>query len=223
MAERTAAAAAMAVAAAPRPLLRRMLSFREPLLVIPYLLGFLVAAASAFFGSYASFLQSFARSLAAPAKRGYAPAADADLLAAPCRGGEDRAVGDEGEEDGEEAVLSREEVAAIMEAIGVAAAGGHRAEGLAARMGADEVSRVFDAEEPSFDEVRRAFAVFDGNRDGFICAADLQGALARLGLREDAAACRAMIAAATAGAGGDCRDGRMNLFQFFRFLETGLC
>ncbi|KAL6657019.1 hypothetical protein ACP70R_004799 [Stipagrostis hirtigluma subsp. patula] len=212
MAER----ATMAAPAA-RPLLRRVLSFREPLLLIPYLLSFLGAAASAFFGSYSSFLQSFARSLvpspAAAAKWGHAShAAGVDSLAAPCR---DAGAVDEDEED---AVLSREEVAAIMATIGVAA-GGQSGEGLAARMGRDEVSRLFDAEEPSFDEVRRAFAVFDGNRDGFICAADLQGALARLGLREDAAACRAMIAAANGGA-DDCR---MNLFQFVRFLENGLC
>jgi calmodulin len=78
------------------------------------------------------------------------------------------------------------------------------------------VARLFDAEEPSFAEVRATFAVFDADRDGFIGAADLQGALARLGVREDGAACRAMIAAA----GG---DGRMSLFQFVTFLEAGLC
>jgi hypothetical protein len=196
-----------------RPLLRRMLSFREPLLLIPYLLTFLGAAASAFVRSHSSLLHALARSLV-PSKCAYSASPASGDLPAP------RRDGDEAEEEeaaaAEDAALSKEEVEAIMGAIGLAASG--RGEGLAAAMGRDEVSRLFDAEEPSFAEVRSAFAVFDGDRDGFIGAADLQGALARLGVREDAAACRAMIAAAGGG-----RDGRMSLFQFVGFLENGLC
>ncbi|CAL5071614.1 unnamed protein product [Urochloa decumbens] len=195
-----------------RPLLRRMLSFREPLLLIPYLLTFLAA----FIRSHSSLLHALARSLvpaSAAAKSGGAytasPVSGDDDLPAPLRADSDGA-----EEDA--AVVSKEEVEAIMGAIGLKAAG--RGEGLAAAMGRNEVSTLFDAEEPSFAEVRSAFAVFDADRDGFIGAADLQGALARLGVREDAAACRAMIAAAGCG-----RDGRMSLFQFVGFLENGLC
>jgi Ca2+-binding EF-hand superfamily protein len=205
----------MAEPTAPRPLLVRVLSFREPLLVIPHLVSFLVAAASIFFHSYASFLHSFARSLTATPS----PAACAKCTYAsstPCCGN-DVVVGADEEEDEE---LRKEEVEAIMARIGLAASGG--GEGLRASMGRAEVSRVFDAEEPSFGEVRRAFAVFDGDSDGLIGASDLQGALARLGFREDAAACEAMIAAATGC--GSSRDGAgMNLFQFVRFLEDGLC
>ncbi|KAG2638547.1 probable calcium-binding protein CML46 [Panicum virgatum] len=192
-----------------RPLLRRVLSFREPLLLIPYLLTFLGAAASAFVRSHSSLLHALARSLV-PSKCAYsASPASGDLPVAAAEAAEE-------EEAAEDAALSKEEVEAIMGAIGLAAAG--RGEGLAPAMGQDEVARLFDAEEPSFAEVRRAFAVFDADRDGFISAADLQGALARLGVREDAAACRAMIAAAGGG-----RDGRMTLFQFVSFLENGLC
>jgi len=192
-----------------RPLLRRVLSFREPLLLIPYLLTFLGAAASAFVRSHSSLLHALARSLV-PSKGAYsASPASGDLPVA-------AAEAEEEEEAAEDAALSKEEVEAIMGAIGLAAAG--RGEGLAPAMGRDEVARLFDAEEPSFAEVRSAFAVFDADRDGFIGAADLQGALARLGVREDAAACRAMIAAAGGG-----RDGRMTLFQFVSFLENGLC
>ncbi|XP_037481343.1 probable calcium-binding protein CML46 [Triticum dicoccoides] len=206
----------MADATAPRPFLRRVLSFREPLQLqlIPYLVGFLGTVASAFFHSYASFLQSFARSIVVPSPAAYAKCAYATSSAAhvaPCC--ED--VHAEEEEEDEE--LRKEEVEAIMARIGlgVTAAG----DGLSATLGHAEVSRLFDAEEPSFAEVRRAFAVFDGDADGFIGAADLQGALARLGFPEvDAAACRAMISS-TCGS----RDGRMNLFQFVRFLEDGLC
>ncbi|XP_062187832.1 probable calcium-binding protein CML46 [Phragmites australis] len=216
MAERT-------MTAAPRPLLRRVLSFREPLLLIPHLLTFLGAAASAFFGSYSTFLQSFARSLfpSAVAKCAHTSPIGGDLCA-PCHGGSESVEEEEeeAEEEEEEAVLCREEVEAIMGRIGLGVVGAHGGDaGLAAaRMGHDEVSRLFDAEEPSFAEVQSAFAVFDGDCDGFIGAADLQGALARLGVREDAAACRTMITAAGGG-----RDGSMNLFQFVRFLENGLC
>ncbi|KAJ1292018.1 hypothetical protein BS78_02G360900 [Paspalum vaginatum] len=208
--------------AAARPLLRRMLSFREPLLLIPYLLGFLGAAASALFRTHSSLLQSLARELVpaaatkhcAPSFVGPCPGSGAAAEAAEEEEGAE--VEAEEEDDDAAALLSKAEVEAIMGAIGVAASG--RGEGLAPAMGRRDVCRLFDAEEPSFAEVRGAFAVFDGDRDGFIGAEDLRGALARLGVREDAAACRAMILAAGGG-----RDARMNLFQFVRFLETGLC
>ncbi|KAM0924393.1 hypothetical protein ACQ4PT_004892 [Festuca glaucescens] len=200
----------MAEPTAPRPLLRRVLSFREPLLVIPFLVSFLAAAASAFFHSYASFLQSFARSLAVVPSAGCAKCTYASSSAPCC----DNSIVGADEEEEEEEELRKEEVEAIMARIGLGVSGG--GEGLRASMGRAEVSRLFDAEEPSFAEVRRAFAVFDSDADGLIGAADLQGALARLGFREDAAACEAMIAAASRGSG-------MNLFQFVTFLEDGLC
>ncbi|CAN6219622.1 unnamed protein product [Urochloa humidicola] len=189
-----------------RPLLRRMLSFREPLLLIPYLLTFLAA----FVRSHSSLLHALVRSLLPAAKCGAytaSPISSGDLPA-PRRDGDDEAD--------EDAAVSKEDVEAIMGAIGLATAG--RGEGLAAAMGRAEVSALFDAEEPSFAEVRSAFAVFDADGDGFIGAADLQGALERLGVREDAASCRAMIDAAGGG-----RDGKMSLFQFVGFLENGLC
>uniref|UniRef100_M8AZE8 Putative calcium-binding protein CML45 n=1 Tax=Aegilops tauschii TaxID=37682 RepID=M8AZE8_AEGTA len=203
----------MADATAPRPLLRRALSFREPLLLIPHLVGFLGTVASAFFHSYASFLQSFARSILVPSPAAYAKCAYATSSAAhvaPCC--ED--VRAEEEEDNE---LRKEEVEAIMARMGLGVAGS--GEGLRASMGHNEGSRLFGAQGPRLAELRRAFAVFDGDADGVIGAADLQGALARLGFPEvDAAACEAMISASCGS-----RDGRMNLFQFVRFLEDGLC
>ncbi|XP_066395349.1 probable calcium-binding protein CML46 [Miscanthus floridulus] len=200
MAERTNAMAA------PRPLLRRMLSFREPLLVIPYLLSFLGAAASALARSHSSLLHSLARALFPPNAKHAAHAPSSAAAPRP----------DDSDGEDEDAALSKAEVEAIMATIGLAAVG--RGEGLAAAMGLDDVRGLFDAEEPSFAEVRAVFAVFDADRDGFIGAEDLQGPLARLGIRQDAAACRAMVVAAGGG-----RDARMNLFQFVRFLENGLC
>lgn len=199
--------------AAPRPLLRRMLSFREPLLLIPYLLTFLGAAASALARSHSSLLNSLARALFPPANAKHAAHAPSSAAATAAAAAAPRTDDDS---DGEDDALSKAEVESIMATIGLAAAG--RGEGLAAAMGRDEVSALFDAEEPSFAEVRAVFAVFDADRDGFIGAEDLQGALARLGVRQDAAACREMVVAAGGG-----RDARMNLFQFVRFLENGLC
>ncbi|PWZ37897.1 putative calcium-binding protein CML45 [Zea mays] len=191
--------------AAPRPLLRRMLSFREPLLLLPCLLSVLGAAASALTRSHASLLHSLARSLVRPA-----PAAVNDNMK--------HAAAATRPDDGEDAAaaLSKAEVEAVMAAIGLAASG--RGEGLAAAVGRGDVAGLFDADEPSFAEVRGAFAVFDADRDGFIGAEDLRAALARLGVRQDAAACRAMVVAAGGG-----RDARMSLFQFVAFLENGLC
>ncbi|GJN10924.1 hypothetical protein PR202_ga29072 [Eleusine coracana subsp. coracana] len=204
---------AESVKMAPRPLLRRVLSFREPLLLIPSLLGFLATAASAFFGSYSSFLHSFSRSLLFPPAAAKCACAFASAGSPPCNNNNGSAEKETEEE--EDVPLSREEVEAIMARIGVAA---EKGVALVAGLGRDEAARLFDADEPSFAEVRRAFAVFDADRDGFIGAADLRGALARLGVREDDDACRVMITAAGGG-----RDGRMSLFQFVTFLETGLC
>lgn len=200
--------------AAPRPLLRRMLSFREPLLVIPYLLTFLGAAASALARSHSSLLHSLARALFPPANAKHAAAPHAPSSAATAAAA--ATCPDDSDGEDEDAALSKAEVEAIMATIGLAAAG--RGEGLAPAIDLDDVRGLFDADEPSFAEVRAVFAVFDADRDGFIGAEDLQGALARLGVRQDAAACRAMVVAAGGG-----RDARMNLFQFVRFLENGLC
>jgi calmodulin len=200
--------------AAPRPLLRRMLSFREPLLLLPCLLSVLGAAASALARSHASLLHSLARSLVRPA-----PAAVNDNMKhAAAHAPSSAAAAATRPDDGEDAVaaLSKAEVEAVMAAIGLAASG--RGEGLAAAVGRGDVAGLFDADEPSFAEVRGAFAVFDADRDGFIGAEDLRAALARRGGGQDAAAGRAMVVAAGGG-----RDARMSLFQFVAFLENGLC
>uniref|UniRef100_A0A0D9X1U5 EF-hand domain-containing protein n=1 Tax=Leersia perrieri TaxID=77586 RepID=A0A0D9X1U5_9ORYZ len=193
-----------------RPLLRRVLSFREPLMLIPCILTFLATAASEFFHIYSSFLHSFARSLIP-----IPPPATAKLAAfTPYSAA---AVDEDDEEVSPH--LSREEVEEIMERMGLGLSG--NGEGIKARIGHDEVSRMFDADEPSFAEVRRAFAVFDADGDGLIGAADLRAALARLGFlvdAVDAAACRDMIAASCGSV-----DGTMNLCQFIKFLEKGLC
>ncbi|KAJ9174269.1 hypothetical protein P3X46_017311 [Hevea brasiliensis] len=51
-------------------------------------------------------------------------------------------------------------------------------------LGADDLSRLFEEEEPSLEELKEAFDVFDENKDGFIDAKDLQRVLCRLGFKE---------------------------------------
>ncbi|CAK9186078.1 unnamed protein product [Ilex paraguariensis] len=57
-------------------------------------------------------------------------------------------------------------------------------EKLQERLGSDDVTNLFDEKEPSLEEVKGAFYVFDENRDGFIDAMDLQRVLCALGLKE---------------------------------------
>lgn len=59
----------------------------------------------------------------------------------------------------------------------------------------DEVSRIFEEREPSIEELRAAFDVFDQNKDGFIDASELKRVIEILGLGKgfDLGACKRMI------------------------------
>ncbi|WOK96829.1 hypothetical protein Cni_G05537 [Canna indica] len=111
--------------------------------------------------------------------------------------------------------LTREEVEAVIEAMGIHAGGEPIKKGVAGA----EVARLFDEKEPSLEEVEAAFQVFDEGRDGFIDAAELQRVLPKLGFREAAApdACRQMIAAYDENG-----DGRIDFDEFVKFMENSL-
>lgn len=85
----------------------------------------------------------------------------------------------------DETLLCKEEVKMVMGRLGIKC---YEAEGddviNGDMVGAEEVSRVFCEVEPSLEELKEAFDVFDENRDGFICAADVQRVLCSLGLKE---------------------------------------
>ncbi|OAY62776.1 putative calcium-binding protein [Ananas comosus] len=87
-------------------------------------------------------------------------------------------------------------------------------------MGVGEMCSLFEEEEPSLEEAKEAFCVFDENRDGFIDEWELQRALQKLGFREgrDLNACRKMIAAYDRN-----RDGKIDFNEFLKFLEISLC
>ncbi|URE30406.1 Calcium-binding EF hand family protein [Musa troglodytarum] len=82
--------------------------------------------------------------------------------------------------------------------------------------GFDHLPDLFADEEPSLEELKQAFSVFDENGDGFIDEVELQTVLAKLGIAEasDLDACRRMIAAHDRN-----RDGRIDLIDFVKFME----
>lgn len=87
--------------------------------------------------------------------------------------------------------------------------------------GPGEISRLFEEEEPSLQEVREAFRVFDVNEDGFIDAAELQRVLRGLGLVEEGKEvedCRRMIRAFDENG-----DGRIDFNEFVKLMENCFC
>ncbi|XP_042436927.1 centrin-1-like [Zingiber officinale] len=80
---------------------------------------------------------------------------------------------------------------------------------------------LFAEEEPSLEELRQAFFVFDKNDDGFIDAGELRRVLSELGVRDqrlDLDACERMIRVHDRN-----RDGVMDFGEFLRFMEIGFC
>ncbi|KAJ9147609.1 hypothetical protein P3X46_029747 [Hevea brasiliensis] len=111
--------------------------------------------------------------------------------------------------------LCREEVEMVMGKLGLFCSA--ESEELKESMGSDELSQLFDEREPSLEEVKKAFDVFDEKRDGFIDAEELQRVLQTLGLKEGFTLenCRKMIRACD-----ENRDGRIDFNEFVKFMEN---
>ncbi|KAK1267662.1 putative calcium-binding protein CML45 [Acorus gramineus] len=88
-------------------------------------------------------------------------------------------------------------------------------------LGSKDLSTMFEEKEPSLEEVREAFRVFDDDKDGFIGAGDLQRVLTRLGFVEGVKveACEEMIEAVGGGGG----DGRIDFNGFVKCMENSFC
>ncbi|MED6183367.1 hypothetical protein PIB30_037284 [Stylosanthes scabra] len=80
-----------------------------------------------------------------------------------------------------------------------------------------EFSSIFEEQEPSLDEVKQAFDVFDENKDGFIDAMELQRVLCILGLNEarDINNCQKMIRKFDENS-----DGRIDFNEFVKIMEN---
>ncbi|KAL4653794.1 hypothetical protein ACB092_01G331900 [Castanea dentata] len=113
--------------------------------------------------------------------------------------------------------LSREDVETIMERLGICCS--PEGEDLQQRFGSKELSGLFDEKEPSLEEVKEAFDVFDENRDGFIDARELQRVLLNLGLKEgeELHNCEKMIRAFNENG-----DGKIDFNGFVKFMEKCL-
>ncbi|XP_058096425.1 probable calcium-binding protein CML46 [Magnolia sinica] len=84
----------------------------------------------------------------------------------------------------------------------------------------DELSVLFEEKEPSLEEVKEAFSVFDENGDEFIDAKELQRVLCNLGFREGSNidACEKMIRAFDENG-----DGQIDFNEFVKFMENSFC
>ena len=112
--------------------------------------------------------------------------------------------------------LSRVDVETIMKRLGICCSPeGEFQVGFSSK----ELSELFDEKEPSLEEVKEAFDVFDENRDGFIDARELQRVLRNLGLKEgeELHNCEKMIRAFN-----ENRDGRIDFKGFVKFMENCL-
>ncbi|CAH1442978.1 unnamed protein product [Lactuca virosa] len=79
----------------------------------------------------------------------------------------------------------------------------------------EEILDLFAEEEPSLDEVKEAFGVFDRNKDGYIDVKELQYALSEMGyLRISESDCRRMID------GYDVdKDSKISFREFLKLME----
>jgi calmodulin len=88
------------------------------------------------------------------------------------------------------------------------------------KYGSKELCEVFEENEPSLNEVKQAFDVFDENKDGFIDALELQRVLVILGLKEGSKFenCKKMIKHFD-----ENQDGRIDFFEFVNIMRNHFC
>ncbi|KAK2655380.1 hypothetical protein Ddye_008432 [Dipteronia dyeriana] len=112
-------------------------------------------------------------------------------------------------------IISREEVEMVMGKLSLFCS--PEGEKLPQRFDSNELSQLFDHEEPSLEEVKEAFDVFDSNKDGFIDAVELQRVLLTLGLGQgfQLGNCTKMIKRFDENG-----DGRIDFNEFVKFMET---
>ncbi|GAV61710.1 EF_hand_5 domain-containing protein [Cephalotus follicularis] len=118
----------------------------------------------------------------------------------------------------DDANLYRHEVEMLMGKLGLFCS--PESEELPQFLGSNELSGLFEEKEPSLEEVKEAFDVFDENRDGFIDARELQRVLCILGCKEGSVLenCNRMIK--TFDQNG---DGRIGFNEFVKLMENSFC
>ncbi|XP_004491817.1 probable calcium-binding protein CML46 [Cicer arietinum] len=114
--------------------------------------------------------------------------------------------------------IERDEVKIVMEKMGIFCRS--ESEELDEKYGSKELSELFEEQEPSLEEVKQAFDVFDENKDGFIDAEELQRVMCILGLKEglEVQNCQKMIKNFD-----ENQDGRIDFIEFVKIMENRLC
>ncbi|KAI9120635.1 hypothetical protein K1719_007668 [Acacia pycnantha] len=117
-------------------------------------------------------------------------------------------------ENRDDGKLERDEVKMVMEKLGFFCS--PEGDELEDMYGSDQISGMFEEEEPSLEEVKQTFDVFDENRDGFIVGRELQRVLCILGLKEatELENCQKMIANFDENG-----DGRIDFHEFVKIME----
>ncbi|KAI3759290.1 hypothetical protein L6452_06992 [Arctium lappa] len=86
-------------------------------------------------------------------------------------------------------------------------------------IGSEEMVDLFVEDEPSLDEVKEAFCVFDKNNDGYIDVKELQNVLSDMGfLRVSESDCGRMIVRYDVD-----KDGKISFREFLKVMEDGFC
>ncbi|GLT36190.1 hypothetical protein SLA2020_105840 [Shorea laevis] len=118
----------------------------------------------------------------------------------------------------DEGSIFREDVEMLMGRLGLVCS--PESEVLQESFGFNDFSGLFQETEPSLEEVKQAFDVFDMNRDGFIDEKELQRVLTVLELKEGTELdnCRKMIKIADTNG-----DGRIDFPEFVKLMENTFC
>ncbi|KAL5703715.1 hypothetical protein ACHQM5_022237 [Ranunculus cassubicifolius] len=115
-------------------------------------------------------------------------------------------------------ILSGKDVEMVMENLRIAYK--HDQEMVQGRLSSSDLSNIFDDMEPSLQEIKDAFDIFDENRDGFVDAIELQSILRRLGLKEASMVedCAKMIRNYDENG-----DGKVDFHEFVKLMESSFC
>ena len=121
-----------------------------------------------------------------------------------------------GRESGD--IIERDEVKMVMEKMGFFCSS--ESEELEEKYGSKELCEVFEENEPSLEELKQAFDVFDENKDGFIDAKELQRVLVILGLKQGSEFenCQKMITIFD-----ENQDGRIDFIEFVNIMKNHFC
>ncbi|KAK1357723.1 EF hand calcium-binding family protein [Heracleum sosnowskyi] len=131
---------------------------------------------------------------------------------------EKRSSPDEEIDCGRENVLLRGDVEMVMERLGLFCRP-RNGEMVGVTLRTDEMATLFDENEPSIDEVRQAFHLYDENCDGYIDEHELKNVLERLGIEGlSERECQDMIAAYDFNG-----DRKIDFAEFFKIVEDSFC